>query len=342
MQVSTLGLDLAKRLFQVHGVDASGAVVLRKQLRRSEVLKFFRQLAPCLVGMEACATSHYWAREIAALGHRVRQMPPIYVKPYVKRGKNDAADAAAICEAATRPSMRFVPTKSVAQQGILMLHRVRELLVRQRTMLANATRGHLAEFGVIAPQGLGHVGKLVDDASGPESALPEPARLALQELATQLSDIDSRIAKLDAGILAWHRESAVSKRLTTIPGIGPITASAIAATVPDPSVFRSGRAFAAWIGLVPRQHSSGGKQRLGGISKRGDAYLRRLLVNGASTVARYAPRKTSEDAAWLRGLLARRPKMVALVALANKTARIAWAVMTSGEPYRAAAAAAAR
>jgi transposase len=281
-EITTIGLDLAKSVFQVHGIDETGAVVLRKRLRRAQVLTFFAGLGPCLVGVEACATAHYWARELRAVGHDVRLMPPQYVKAYVKRNKNDAADAEAICEAVMRPSMRFVPVKTPEQQSILLMHRGRELLVRQRTMLANALRGHLAEFGLIAAQGLHNIAGLIaivrDDN---DRRVPDIARQVLGILADQIETLSRRIAAIAAQILAWHKNNLTSQRLATIPSIGPIIATAIVATVADPGEFRSGREFAAWLGLVPRQHSTGGKARLGGISKRGDSYLRRILINGA-------------------------------------------------------------
>jgi transposase len=284
-KITTVGLDLAKNVFQVHAVDEAGTIVVRRRLRRSQVLAFFAGLSPCLVGMEACATAHYWAREVRALGHEVRLMPPHYVKAYVKRNKNDAADAEAICEAVERPSMRFVAVKTIDQQSVLMLHRARDLLVRQRTMLVNALRAHLSEFGLVAAQGLHKVGRLLaivtDDA---DTRIPDMARRVLKVIASQINELQTKIAAIEAQILAWHGSNAVSQRLATIPGIGPIIATAIAATVPDPSVFRSGREFGAWLGLVPRQNSTGGKVRLGGISKRGDGYLRRLLVSGAHAV----------------------------------------------------------
>jgi transposase len=286
--------------------------------------------------MEACATAHYWARELRALGHEVRLMPAQYVKAYLRRGKNDAADAAAICEAVTRPSMRFVPVKGEAQQAALMLHRVRDLLVRQRTQLINAIRGHLAEFGVIEAQGPWHVGRLVAGLEQ-DGSVPELVRDLIQLLAAQLQEVEKRIGEVDARILAWHKADLVSQRLATIPGIGPLVATAIAATVPEPSAFRSGREFAAWLGLVPRQNSTGGKTRLGRTSRQGDAYIRRLLVIGAQSVL-YGS-KAARANPWIQGLLAKRPRMVVAVALANKTARIAWAVMARGTTYRIAAAA---
>lgn len=341
MQVSTMGLDLAKRVFQVHGVDAAGTVVVRKRLRRAEVLPFLAALPPCLVGMEACAGAHYWAREVAALGHRVRLLPPAYVKAYVRRGKNDAVDAAAICEAVGRPSMRFVPVKTEEQQAVLMHHRSRDLLIRQRTMLVNALRAHLAEFGIVAAQGRAGVHRLVAMLADEDAALPATARPALMVLARHLADTEARIAAIEAEILAWHRASEVSRRLATIPGVGPLTASALTATIADPAAFRSGRDLAAWMGLVPRQTSSAGKQRLGGISKQGDRYLRRLLVLGATAVLRHRSLRDKAGGAWLQGLLARRPARVATVALANKMARIAWALLLRGETWRAKAPAAA-
>ena len=332
-EITTIGLDLAKHVFQVHGVDADGATVLRKQLRRSQMLSFFSRLPRCVVGVEACATAHYWARELGMLGHEVRLMPAQYVKAYVKRNKNDAADAAAICEAVLRPTMRFVPVKTAEQQAALLLHRGRERLVCQRTMLVNALRGHLAEFGVIAPQGLRHVGELIaivrDEA---DVRLPDLARQVLQVLATQIEQIETAVAALEKQLLAWHKSNPVSQRLATIPGIGPIIATAIAATVVDPIAFRSGREFAAWLGLVPRQNSTGGKTRLGGISKRGNRYLRRLLINGAS--ANLLRSKATNADPWVIGLRKRRPSLVIAVALANKTARIAWAVMQRRENYQ--------
>ena len=336
MEITTIGLDIAKRVFQAHGVDASGKAVLRRKLQRAEVLVFFNGLPSCLVGIEACAMAHHWARELQALGHEVRLMPPSYVKPYVKRGKTDAADAEAICEAVTRPTMRYVPIKTAEQQAVLMLHRTRDLLVRQRTMLVNALRGHMAEFGVIAPQGISRVGDLIAVILGEdESSLPTLAREILRGLAEELEAIGNRVKRVEAAILAWHKENEASQRLTTIPGIGPITASAIVATVTDPTHFKSARQFAAWIGLVPRQHSSGGKQRQGGISKQGDRYLRRLLVLGATAVIRHARTKDTPEVMWLKGLLERRSARLASVAQANKTARIVWALLVRGETYRA-------
>lgn len=336
MNITTIGLDIAKRVFQAHGIDACGKAVLRRKLQRAEVLEFFKGLAPCLVGIEACGTSHHWAREIRALGHDVRLMPASYVKPYVKRGKTDAADAEAICEAVTRPTMRFVPVKSAEQQAVLMLHRTRELLVRQRTMLVNALRGHMAELGVIAPQGISRVADLVAVLMGETTvSLPALARHALRELAAELEAVGIRVKEIEAAILAWHKDNEASRRLATIPGVGPLTASAIVATVTDPTLFHSARQFAAWIGLVPKQNSSGGKQRQGGISKQGDRTLRRLLVLGATAVIRHARTKSTPEVAWLKGVLERRPARLASVAQANKTARIVWALLIRGGNYRA-------
>jgi transposase len=337
MQVTTIGLDLAKHVFQVHGADREGRTVLRKRLRRGEVEAFFRALPPCLVGMEACGTAHHWARVIGAVGHEVRLLPPSYVKPYVKRGKTDAADAEAICEAVTRPSMRTVPVKSADQQAALMLHRVRDLLVRQRTALVNAARGHMAEFGVVVPQGRRRVGGLAALAVGEDDAvLPALARRALGEIIAALDALGRRIEQAEAAILAWHKGNEASRRLAAIPGIGPITASALVATVGDARQFGGARRFAAWLGLVPKQNSSGGKQRQGGISKQGDRYLRRLLVVGATAVIRFArgPAGATPSAVWARALLERRPPRLVTVALANKTARIAWAVLARGGTYR--------
>ena len=335
MEITTIGLDIAKRVFQAHGVDASGKAVLRRKLQRAEVLAFFEGLAPCLIGIEACGTAHHWAREIRALGHEVRLMPASYVKPYVKRGKTDAADAEAICEAVTRPTMRFVPVKTAEQQAVLMLHRTRDLLVRQRTMLVNALRGHMAELGIIAPQGIGRVGDLVAALMGEETKIPALARQALGGLVAELEALGNRVKQIEAAILTWHKDNEASRRLAAIPGIGPITASAIVATITDPSQFRSARQFAAWIGLVPKQNSSGGKERQGGISKQGDRTLRRLLVLGATAVIRHARTKITAETAWLRGVLDRRPVRLASVAQANKTARIVWALLARGESYRA-------
>jgi transposase len=331
MEITTIGLDLAKHVFQVHGVDEAGHTVVKRRLRRAQVITYFASMPPSLIGMEACATAHFWARELRSLGHEVRLMPPQYVKPYVKRGKNDAADAAAICEAVTRPSMRFVPVKTEEQQSALTMHRARELLVRQRTQLINAIRGHLAEFGLVGAQGPWNVPLLLASMQE-DRRVPELARQVLQLLAAQLDEVGKRIAEVNTRIMAWHKTNPVSRRLVTIPGIGPLIATAIAATVPNPDVFRGGREFAAWLGLVPRQTSTGGKQRLGRISRLGDKYIRQLLIVGAQTVLLRS--KAARSNAWIQGLLARRPRLVVAIALANKTARVVWAVMARGQSYR--------
>jgi transposase len=342
MHVTTVGLDLAKHVFQVHGIDQDGQVLIRRQLRRSELINFFRRLPPCLIGMEACSTAHFWARELAVLGHEVRLMPAAYVKPYIKRGKSDVLDAAGICEAVTRPTMRYVAIKSPEQQAVLMLHRTRELLVRQRTMLVNALRGHLAEYGIIAPQGLPSVPKLREVAEKAQgAALPDLAWRCVRLIIAQLKEAHVRITEVEQEILVWHRTNELSQRLETIPGVGIITASALAATITDPNSFRSGRHLAAWIGLVPRQSGSGGKVRLGHISKQGDRYLRRLLVLGATTLLRHARGKASPAAGWINMLLARRPAGIVKIAIANKLARVAWAVLQGNQGYRAPTAAAA-
>ena len=338
-EITTIGLDLAKSVFQVHGIDRAGNVVVRKRLRRSQVIAFFADLPRCMIGMEACATAHHWARELIALDHDVRLMPPQYVKAYVRRQKNDAADAEAICEAVQRPSMRFVPVKTAEQQSVLMIHRARDLLIRQRTMLVNALRGHLAELGIVAAKGLHKITSLIAIVMDTtDRRIPELAREVLRVLASQIDELQIRIAALEARVHAWHRSNPISKRLATIPGIGPLIATAIAATVPDPSEFRNGREFAAWLGLVPQQNSTGGKARLGGISKRGDRYLRRLLVSGAQA-ALLCSRHVKADP-WVQGLLDRRPRLVVAVAFANKMARISWAIMSGQTTYRGTATAA--
>jgi transposase len=341
MQIATIGLDIAKNVFQVHGIDAAEKVAIRKQLRRGQILAFFEALPPCLVGMEACATSHYWARELTKLGHQVRLMPAKDVKAYVKRNKNDAADAEAICEAVRRPTMRFVQIKSVEQQGRLMLHRARDLLMRQRTQLINALRAHLAELGIVAAQGREGVKELLKIiASEQDARMPVDAHTSLVVLAAGLQALQTMIRSIERRIIAQHRSDEASKRLRSIPGIGIVGATAIAATVADPKVFRSGRDFAAWIGIVPRQDSTGGKQKLGPISKQGDQYLRRILVVGAHAVLKRA-RHQPEKYPWVARLLERRPFRVVAVALANKMARVAWTLLARGDSYRAPALAAA-
>jgi len=327
-------LDIAKNVFQVHGIDAAEKVVVRKQLRRGQVLKFFASLQPCLVGMEACATAHQWARQLTKLGHEVRLMPAKDVKAYVKRNKNDAADAEAICEAVRRPTMRFVRAKSAEQQGRLMQHRTRDLLLRQQTQVINALRAHLAELGIVAAQGREGLKQLLTIiADERDERLPIDARASLIVLAAQLQALHTMIGSIERRIVVQHRANEASKRLECIHGIGVIGASAITATVTDPSAFRSGRDFAAWIGLVPRQDSTGGKQKLGPISKQGDRYLRRILVVGAISVLRRA-KLNPEKYPWLTQLLARRPFKVVAIALANKMARIAWALLANGSHYR--------
>lgn len=333
-QMATIGLDIAKSVFQVHGIGKNGSVVVQRRLRRSQVLGFFSKLSPCVVGIEACASSHFWAREIGALGHDVRLMPAAYVKPYLKRQKNDAADAEAICEAVTRPTMRFVPVKSPDQQSIMVLHKTRQMVMRQRTKLANTIRAHMAEVGIVAPIGRKGLERLLEIIGQDEDGrLPEASRSCLRMLADQFSMVRAHILELDRAIVADVRRNERAKRLMAIPGVGPLLASAMVAAVPDPAVFRSGRTLAAWIGLVPRQNSSGGKERLGGITKQGNRYLRQLLFVGAMAVIRYAERHGT-GRPWLVRLMARRQTKVAAAALANKTARMIWAIMTTGERYR--------
>jgi transposase len=333
--ISTIGLDIAKSVFQVHGVDAAGQVVVRRQLRRRNVLAFFQKLQPCLVGIEACASSHHWSRELQALGHAVRLMPPAYVKPYVKRQKNDATDAEAICEAVTRPNMRFVPTKTVEQQSCLMLHRARHLFIRQQTAVINSIRAYLAEFGIVAPVGRRGVEQLLEVvADKAEDRVPPVARMCLAALGSQLRALKAQILEFDRRIVAWHRSNATSKRLDAIPGVGPALATALVASIADPKAFRSGRDFSAWIGLVPKQSSSGGKDKLGSISKQGDRYLRSLFTAGALAVIRYAKIPGTDHRPGLTRLLARRPTKVAAIALANKLARMVWAMMARNERYQ--------
>ena len=333
--ITTIGFDIAKSVFQVHGVDAAGQVVIRRQLKRRYVQAFFEKLPPCLIGIEACASSHHWSRELQALGHIVRLMPPAYVKPYVKRQKNDAADAEAICEAVTRANMRFVETKTTEQQSCLMLHRTRHLFIRQQTSVINVIRAHLAEFGIVAPVGRKGVEELLDVVADPsDRRVSDIARACLSALGAQLRRIKEQILEFDRMITAWHRSSDTSMRLDDCPGVGPMLATAVVATIADPKAFRSGRNFSAWIGLVPKQHSSGGKDRLGSISKQGDRYLRGLFVAGALAVIRYAKIHGTKHRPWLTALLARRPTKVAAIALANKIARMVWAMMVKGERYK--------
>jgi transposase len=334
VEVSTIGLDIAKSVLQIHGVDVEGAVVIRKPVNRAKVLEFFAALPSCLVGIEACPTAHHWSRRLQALGHTVRLMPPSYVKAYLKRSKNDANDAAAICEAVMRPSMRFVATKSEQQQSMLMLHRSRQLLVRQRTMLSNAIRGHMAEFGIVSAKGRNGTAELLAIlANEQDNRIPIAARFSPDVLARQYAVLTTEISIIEKRIHAWHRTCEESRRLQEIPGVGPIVATALIAEVSDWKAFSSGRGLAAWIGLVPRQHSTGGKERLGGISKQGNRHLRWLLVAGAIAVIRDA-RKHGTKRLWLIRLMGRRPIKVAAVALANKIARMAWAMMVRGERFK--------
>ena len=336
---ASVGLDIAKTWFQVHGADADGKPVFRYKLRRDQMEAFFQELPPTVVGMEACATAHHWARSLGALGHQVRLLPPEYVKPLVKRSKTDSADAEAICEAMRRSGIRDVPVKSCEQQGSLMLHRARDLLVRQRTMLTNALRGFAAEFGLVVGQGAWNITKLREVLQTvDEVTFPEVARATTQMLFAQWDELERRIETLEKRIMSWHRSNPESRRLATIPGIGPINATLMAATVPDARQFQSGREFAAWIGLVPKESSSGGKQRLGHISKRGNPYMRRLLIVGAHAVLRWTRRGKGMQSPWLLALIERRPANVVAVAIANKMARIAWALMMRNETYRSAAA----
>jgi transposase len=329
-KVIRIGLDTSKQSFQVYGVDRSERMAVCRQLSRAQVEKFFAALPPTVVGLEACGASHYWARVLRELGHEVRLLPPQYVKPYVKRGKNDRIDAEAICEAMSRPSMRFVPVKSADAQAAAMLLSVRDLLVKQRTMLVNAIRGHAAEFGVIGAKG---VGRIADVLARARESVPQLAWDLLAVLAGQLEVLEIQLGKIEKQLKAWHRANERSQRLATIPGVGSVIAMTMALRVPDPTVFRSGRHFASWIGLTPREHSTAGKQRLGKISREGDEALRRLLVVGATSIVKLA--KRGKGPAWLLALLKRRPAKVVAVALANKMARIAWAMMVSGEVYRA-------
>ncbi len=332
MRIIRIGLDTSKHVFQVHGVDENEQPVLRRQLRRSEVEKFFAKLAPSRIGLEACGASHYWARILRSLGHAAVLLPPQYVKPYVKRGKNDRIDAAAICEAMSRPGMRFVPVKTAERQAALMVLRVRDLLIKQRTMLSNAIRGHAAEFGLVAAKGPVKISELLQRAHAEEAGVPALAREMLSLLANQLDALEARLKALETQLVAWHRQDPVSQCLATQPGIGPIGAVSFALKVTDPQGFRSARHFAAWLGLTPKEHSTGGRRRPGRISRQGDETLRRLLVLGATARIRFA--KAGRASPWLMNLLARRPKKLAAVALANKMARILWAMMVSGETYR--------
>jgi len=336
MKITTIGMDLAKNVIQVHGIDEQGKVVLKKQLRRHRVASFFANLPVCLVGMEACGGAHHWARQLEKSGHRVKLMAPQFVKPYVKTNKNDAADAEAICEAVSRPNMRFVPVKNGEQQAVLSLHRARQGFVKARTAQANQIRGLLAEYRIVVPQGIIHIAKrlpaILEDG---ENELPGTFRQLLARLGDHLKELDRQVVELEKQIQRWHRESEASRKLEQIPGIGPLSASALVATIGDAKQFENARQLAAWLGLVPRQHSSGGKPMLLGISKRGDAYLRTLLIHGARSVVRVAECKDDGGQSWLVQLIGRRHKNVAAVALANKNARIVWALLAHDRDYQA-------
>jgi transposase len=336
MKITTIGIDLAKNVFQVHGADARGKAVLKKGLKRAQMLPFFANLTPCLIGMEACGSAHYWARKLEGLGHRVKLMAPQYVKPYVKTNKNDAADAEAICEAVTRPTMRFVPIKNGEQQAVLALHRARQGFVKARTAQANQIRGLLAEYGIAIPKGIRHIAThLPDILEDGENELPGRVRQLIDRLGAHLKELDRQVGELEVQIRVWHQGNADSRRLAEVPGIGALSASALVASIGDASNFANGRQVAAWLGIVPRQDSSGGKQRLLGISKHGDTYLRTLLIHGARAVIRVAERKANHAGSWLAGVMGRRNKNVAAVALANKNARIVWALLAHHREYTA-------
>lgn len=336
MQTTMIGLDLAKNVFQVHGVNAAGEIVLRRRLKRQNVERFFSELEPCRIGMEACGGAHHWARRLTAMGHDVRIVPPQYVRPYVKTNKNDAADAGAICEAMQRPDMRFVPMKGVEQQALLTMHRVRELLIAERVGVINAIRAHAAEFGLVVATGPRHVPVLLElIATADDSAVPAVVKRMLATLAEHVRDLEARITAIDAELLAAHRASEASQRLATIPGVGPITASALVASIGDASQFKSARHLAAWLGLVPRQNSTGGRTKLGPISKRGDPYLRKLLIHGARTVLRWRRAGVNGVSGWLAEFIKCKPPNVAATALANKNARIVWALLTRNQVYQA-------
>ena len=335
MKITTSGIDLAKNVFQVHGVDEHGKTVLKKQLKRDQMMPFFANLPPCRIGMEACGSAHFWANKLQELGHTVKLMAPQFVKPYVKTNKNDAADAEVICEAVSRPNMCFVPIKNGGQQAVLALHRARQGFVKARTAQANQIRGLLAEYGIIIPQGIVHIGKrLPEILEDGENGLPGTFRQLIDRLGNHLKELDKQVNELEVQIQTWHRENAASKKLAQIPGLGPIAASALVASIGDAKNFENGRQLAAWLGRVPRQNSSGGKPTLLGISKRGDTYLRTLLIHGARAVIRVAERKAAHAGSWLAGVMARRDKNVAAVALANKNARIVWALLVHGRDYQ--------
>lgn len=335
MKITTIGIDLAKNVFQVHGVDERGHIAVRRAMKRDDMLPYFANLEPCLIGMEACGSAHYWARKLIALGHTVKLMAPQFVKPYVKSNKNDARDAEAICEAVSRPNMRFVPIKNAEQQAVLSIHRAREGFVKARTAQGNQIRGLLSEFGITIPQGIAHVYKRVPEIlEDGENGLPGNMRHLIQRLADNLKETDNQVIALEREIKQWHTANESSRELAEVSGIGPLTASALAATVGDAKNFNRGSQMAAWLGLVPKQHSTGGKTVLLGISKRGDTYLRTLLIHGARAVIRHAEHKSGYADSWLGKLIARRGKNVAAVALANKNARIAWALLSKENKFR--------
>lgn len=337
MEITTIGIDLSKNVFQIHGVDHRGKTALKKQLKREQVLPYFANFPSCLIGIEACGSAHYWARKLTALGHTVKLIAPQFVKPYVKTNKNDAADAEAICEAVSRPNMRFVPIKNGEQQAILAQHRARQGFVKARTAQANQIRGLLAEYGIVIPKGIVHIGKCLPEIlEDGENELPGIFRQMIDRLGSNLKELDRQVKELEVQIQTWHRNSVDSKKLAQIPGIGPISASALVASIGDAKNFKDGRQLAAWLGLVPRQHSTGGKPTLLGISKRGDCYLRTLLIHGARSVVRVAEQQANHANQWLAGLMRRRNKNVAAVALANKNARIIWALLTQNREYSAA------
>jgi transposase len=334
MKITTVGIDLAKAVFQVHGVDEHGKAVLRKQLKRKDVLSFFANLESCLIGMEACGSAHYWARKLSELGHTVCLMAPQFVKPYVKTNKSDRNDAEAICEAVARPNMKFVPVKTAEQQAVLALHRARQGFVKARTAQANQIRGLLAEFGIVIPKGIGHIAKRLPEVlEDGENGLPGMMRQLIQRLGANLKEMDEQVGELERQIKLWHRENAQSCKLEAIAGIGPITASAFVATVGDATSFKNARQVPAWLGMVPRHEGSGGKVTLGRISKRGDVYLRTMLIHGARSVIAQIERKPDQADEWLKKLLARRNKNIAAVALAAKNARIAWALLAHERSY---------
>jgi transposase len=336
MKITTVGIDLAKNVFQIHGVNEHGTVVLKKQLKRQQMVEFFAKLPSCVIGVEACGSAHHWARKLGGLGHTVRLMSPQFVKPYVKSNKNDAADAEAICEAVGRPNMRFVPVKNLEQQAVLALHRARQGFVKARTAQANQIRGLLGEFGLVIPQGIAHIAarvpELLEDAT---NELPISFRSLLQRLTENLQELGRQASEIEAQIAAWHRENPLSHKLAAVPGIGALTASALVATVGDAKNFSNGRQLAAWLGLVPRQNSSGGKTVLQGISKRGDTYLRTLLIHGARSVIFRAWHNPQNKGSWLHKVIERRNANIATVALANKNARIVWALLAKNREFRA-------